>query len=186
MLYMIGGASRSGKTLATRKICQAKKIPFLSVDFLVMGFTNGMPHVGIDANQPGEQIAMNIWPFLRGICVCMIENREDFVIEGESMMPHQIYEIMQDYPDDVRSCFIGYSKISETEKLKEIRENNSGRNDWTSTETDESVLRHIKRMTIFSKTIESECNRLGIKYFDSSKDFISVNRRVAEFLTAKA
>lgn len=185
MLYMIGGASRSGKSLAARKILEEKRIPFLSVDFLVMGFTNGMPQVGIHADLPGEVIAKHIWPFLKGICICMIENGEDFVIEGESMMPHQINELLQKYPDDVRTCFIGYTRISENDKLLEIRNNSSELNDWTTPETDESVRKHIQKMISFSKIIEDECNRLGIKYFDSSTDFLGINRNIVDFLIDK-
>ncbi|MHC5182780.1 MAG: hypothetical protein ACYSPI_00655, partial [Planctomycetota bacterium] len=47
MLYLVSGTSRSGKTLIAEKLMEEKQIPYMSLDWLMMGFTNGMPQLGI-------------------------------------------------------------------------------------------------------------------------------------------
>jgi adenylate kinase family enzyme len=42
MLYLISGASRAGKTLIAKRISEQVGIPYLSLDWLIMGFTNGI------------------------------------------------------------------------------------------------------------------------------------------------
>ena len=49
LLYLVSGTSRSGKTIIANNILKRKNIPFMSLDWLVMGFTNGMPQCGIHA-----------------------------------------------------------------------------------------------------------------------------------------
>ncbi len=55
MIYIISGASRSGKTLIAEKMVKQYGIPYVSLDWLVMGFTNGIPEYGIhDKLWPNE------------------------------------------------------------------------------------------------------------------------------------
>lgn len=42
MIYIISGTSRSGKTITAQKLMEKRGIPYLSLDWLVMGFTNGL------------------------------------------------------------------------------------------------------------------------------------------------
>ena len=46
MLYFVGGASRAGKTTIARDILGRHQIPYVSLDWLMMGFTNGIPEYG--------------------------------------------------------------------------------------------------------------------------------------------
>ena len=48
MLYLLGGAARTGKTTAGRAFLQRTGIPYFSLDFLMMGFANGLPEYDID------------------------------------------------------------------------------------------------------------------------------------------
>lgn len=47
MLFLVGGTSRSGKTLIARRLLAGKQIPYLSLDWLMMGFNDGIPEYGI-------------------------------------------------------------------------------------------------------------------------------------------
>ena len=47
MLYIISGASRAGKTMVAKKLSVMKGISCFSLDWLVMGFSNGMKEQGI-------------------------------------------------------------------------------------------------------------------------------------------
>ena len=65
MLYLISGASRSGKTMIAEKILSRKNLPYMSLDWLVMGFTNGMPECGIHDLLFPDEIAKKLWGFGR-------------------------------------------------------------------------------------------------------------------------
>ena len=47
MLYLISGASRAGKTIIAKKSSTKKDLSYFSLDWLVMGFTKGIPAYGI-------------------------------------------------------------------------------------------------------------------------------------------
>ncbi|NHF57860.1 hypothetical protein FK220_000805 [Flavobacteriaceae bacterium TP-CH-4] len=57
MLYIISGSSRSGKTLMAKKILAEKGVSYLLLDWLVMGFTNGIPEYGIHDRLFPDEIA---------------------------------------------------------------------------------------------------------------------------------
>ena len=72
MLYLVSGASRSGKTMVAENILQRTGIPYLSIDWLVMGFTQGIPEYGVHDRLMPDEIAEGIWPFLKAICANML------------------------------------------------------------------------------------------------------------------
>ena len=77
MIYLISGTSRSGKTLVAKKIMQQYQIPYLSLDWLVMGFTKGIPEYGINDKLWPNEIAEKFWAFLKA----MLENMPDLVLQ---------------------------------------------------------------------------------------------------------
>ena len=87
MLFLVSGTSRSGKTLIARKILADKKIPYLSLDWLMMGFNDGIPEYGIHHLLWPNEIAEKMEPFLRGMIDNMLVDGMDYVIEGEAMLP---------------------------------------------------------------------------------------------------
>ncbi|MEC1736353.1 hypothetical protein P9D87_05050 [Bacillus mojavensis] len=48
MLYLIGGSSRSGKTTTAKRMLAETKIPYFSLDYLMMGIANGVPEMDIN------------------------------------------------------------------------------------------------------------------------------------------
>ena len=65
MLFLVSGASRSGKTLIARKILADKQIPYLSLDWLMMGFNDGIPEYGIHHLLWPNEIARKMAPFYK-------------------------------------------------------------------------------------------------------------------------
>ena len=61
MLYILSGTSRSGKTTVARRFLTRTGIPYMSVDAIMMGFTNGIPEYGIhDRLWPNEIAEKNV------------------------------------------------------------------------------------------------------------------------------
>jgi hypothetical protein len=90
MLFLVSGTSRSGKTLIAKKILADKQIPYLSLDWLMMGFNDGIPEYGIHHLLWPNEIAEKMSPFLQGMIDCMLTDGMDYVIEGEAMLPQSV------------------------------------------------------------------------------------------------
>ncbi|XMB73188.1 hypothetical protein RJI07_04565 [Mycoplasmatota bacterium WC30] len=181
MIYIISGTSRSGKSTAVNLLFNKINIPYLPTDTVMMGFHNGMPEIGVDPETYSYEIAKKIWPFLRSMIVCMIENEIDYIFEGEAFLVGDVRSLMDSYPGNVRACFMGYTDISLESKYKQIMKY-SADNDWFIKNTEEYIKNHLSNMIELSKSIKIECTEHNIKYFDSSKDFEGTITEVVEYL----
>ena len=130
MLYVISGASRSGKTIIAKKVSVRKGIPYLSLDWIMMGFTNGIPEYGIHDKLFPDEIAKRLWGFLKAMFESMIYVETDCVIEGEAILPELIIELLEEYPDKLTICFLGYTDVYVDKKSKEIRDFSKEKKDW--------------------------------------------------------
>ncbi len=184
MLYVISGSSRAGKTLMAKKLLSKKGLSFLSLDWLVMGFTNGIPEYGIHDKLFPDEIARRAWGFLRAMMESMIHVEEDCVIEGEALLPELIVELRDKFPDKLKICFLGYTDINPESKFKDIKEYGGEPNDWLSDKPDEYILDHVHNMIAHSKQIAASCKENGLQYFDTSKDFKGTLQKALAFLLA--
>lgn len=171
MIYIIGGASRSGKTTVAKKIALKKKIPYLSLDWLMMGFSNGLPDYGINHRQMPSEIARRIWPFLNSMFESMLFIEEKCIIEGEALLPELVTGLLEKYPNTAKACFLGYTSIDVNDKLKGIRSFDTKKSDWLANKSDEYVIDHIKNMRFHSRQIAASCKRNNLKYFEVSSNF---------------
>lgn len=174
MLYIIAGSSRSGKTIVAKKMKLQKGISFLSLDWLVMGFTNGIPEFGINDKLFPDEIAEKFWCFFKAMCENMIWGKVDYIFEGEAVLPELMVELLKKYPNQIRICFIGYTQVNIDQKVKNVKEFSDGEGDWLSNEPDEYIISHIKNMMVYSRRIRKSCRENNIKYFDTSENFIAV------------
>lgn len=171
MLFLVGGTSRSGKTLIAKKILADKRIPYLSLDWLMMGFNDGIPEYGIHHLLWPNEIAEKMGPFLRGMIDCMLVDGMDYVIEGEAMLPELVADLINKNPDKIRAVFVGYTEISVGDKVALVKKHVTAENDWLTNEPDEYIRDHIGNMITYSKGIRKNCEELGLPYFDTSADF---------------
>ena len=172
MLYIISGASRAGKTLIAKRLAAHKGIPYLSLDWIMMGFTNGIPEYGIHDKLFPDDIAQRLWSFLKAMLESMIRVETDCVIEGEAVLPELIIELRKEYPDHLRICFLGFTDVNVDEKLKEIRKFSKEKNDWLKDESDTYIKDHIKNMMAHSRMIKGACEKYALNYLDTSEKFM--------------
>lgn len=182
MLFLVSGASRSGKTLIARKILAEKQIPYLSLDWLMMGFNDGIPEYGIHHLLWPNEIAEKMGPFLRGTIDSMLVDGMDYVIEGEAMLPRLVVDLVEKYPDKIKVVFVGYSEINVKDKFALVKKHGDRENDWLTNESDEYIRDHIENMIAYSKMIKNECEEHGLSYFDTSEDFLGAIEAATDFL----
>ena len=185
MIYIISGTSRSGKTLIAKKMMEKCEIPYLSLDWLVMGFTNGVPEYGIHDKLWPNEIAEKFWSFLKAMLENMIWSETDYIIEGEAVLPELIIELTKKHPKSIKVCFVGYVNVKIDEKIKDVYRYSYGKNDWLTNEPKDYVKRHLNNMIEYSRGIKKSCKKQNLKYFDTSKDFMNVLDSAIEYLLKK-
>jgi len=183
MLYIISGASRTGKTIIAKKVAAQKGIPYLSLDWIMMGFTNGIPEYGIHDKLFPDDIARRLWSFLKAMLESMIYVETDCVIEGEAILPELIIELYKEYPDKLNLCFLGYTEVDVDQKFKEIRAFSKETSDWMADESDAYVKDHVKNMIAHSRKIQCSCKEYNLKYFDTSNAFVDAIEGAIAYLS---
>lgn len=171
MIYIISGASRSGKTIIAKKLFNILKIPYLSTDHIMMGLMNGMPSSGINDKMWPHEIGEKLWPILNAMIENMIYNNQSYIFEGEAFIPKYIKELSNKFPGEIKVCFIGYSKIATNEKLFFIMKYPNHENDWLLNLEENEIEDHINNMKWYSQKLEKECHECNIEYYDLSSGF---------------
>lgn len=161
---------------------QKTGITYLSLDWLVMGFTNGIPEYGIHDKLWPNEIAERFWAFLEAMLESMIFSKTDCIIEGEAVLPKLIQDFLKTHPEDVKLCFVGFTKISISKKVKEVRKYSQGKGDWLTQESDAYVKDHIGNMIVYSKRIKNSCGLYQMPYFDTSENFMDVLEQAEHYL----
>jgi 2-phosphoglycerate kinase len=182
MLFLVSGTSRSGKTLIARKLLAEKQIPYLSLDWLMMGFNDGIPEYGIHHLLWPNEIAERMAPFLLGMINSMLVDGMDYVIEGEAMLPHLVADLVEKHPDKIKVVFVGYTEINVEEKVALVKKHSDSAHDWLTNESDKYIRDHIGNMIAYSKVIKSDCEKHGLSYFDTSEDFLAAVDAATDFL----
>jgi len=182
MLFLVSGTSRSGKTLIAKKLLADKQVPYLSLDWLMMGFNNGIPEYGIHHLLWPNEIAEKMAPFLLGIVDSMLIDGMDYVIEGEAMLPQWVADLVEKHPDKIKAVFLGYAEIDVEDKVALVKKHSAGEDDWLTNESDEYIRDHVENMITYSKMIKNGCEKHGVSYFDTSEDFLGAIETATDFL----
>jgi hypothetical protein len=185
MLFLVSGTSRSGKTLIAKKILADKHVPYLSLDWLMMGFNDGIPEYGIHHLLWPNEIAEKMGPFLLGMIDSMLTDDIDYVIEGEAMLPHMVADLVEKNPDRIRAVFVGYAGINVEDKVALVKKHSDGENDWLTKQSDEYIRDHVENMIAYSRMIKKGCEERGLPYFDTSDDFLAAIEAATDFLVGE-
>lgn len=81
MIYIITGASHTGKTALAQRILEKYKYPYLSIDHLKMGLIRS-GQTDLTPMSPDEELTAYLWPTVREIIKTAIENKQNLTVEG--------------------------------------------------------------------------------------------------------
>lgn len=182
MLFLIGGASRSGKSLLAERLLVRARVPWFSLDTLRMGLATGAPALGIDPEADDLQEARRLWPIVRGMAEQLIDDGRPYAIEGVCLDPHDVAAFAADHR--VTACFLGYPRLASPEKAALVAEFGGGPNDWLADEPEDEVLAHIAEGCRISALLERACVETGLPFFDTGQDFAAALAKAEEHLLA--
>ena len=186
MLYLIGGAPRSGKTTLARRMLAEHGVPYFSIDTLIASLASAQPELGMRVSDPALKRMEIVWPTIRKVANDVLESGDDLLLEGDVLLPKHLIEFGHSNHAGIKACFIGYADVDPVKKLRAIREHVAAGIDWTEELDDARLLNLIGELRAFSEYLRRECCHYKIPYFDGSVCFASAIREAKTHLHSPA
>ena len=166
MLYIVGGCSRSGKSLLAERIRVNHNVPWFPLDVLKMGLHLGASSMGVHPDDDDLETADRMWPVVKGTIENLLFDGRDYLIEGNNLRPTTIAEFIKATEEPVRACFLGYPDI-----LIETKAAHVARHAGLPKDPD-NVRRYLEICRSLSRRLREDCGSVGIPFFDTGVDFI--------------
>ncbi len=186
MLYIIGGAPRAGKSILAQRMLAERNLAYFPTDILMMGIAKAMPQSGLKPRDSAPTRAEIMWPMLRAMASTIIENGDDYLLEGDVLMPSHVVELRERFGPAIKSCFMGYASIDSSVKMRDIRQFAAGKTDWTNECEDAHLLRLVLELRKFSQVLRDECREFRLPYFDGSLSFSGAIAEAATYLGSRS
>lgn len=185
MIYLLGGAARSGKSIIAKRMLAEKNIPFLCLDHLAIGAADAFPHLQIDLDSDDASVGAKIWPLVKAVSKVIIKDRIDYLLEGAALQPKHAQELLSEFPSQARACFLGYADADVRRKFEQVREHGGGPDDWMMQFDESTIMKELERLKQVSEVLRWECEMYRIRYFEMSQDFAGSTKAVIEFLAGQ-
>ncbi|KUP37653.1 adenylate kinase [Bacillus halotolerans] len=183
MLYLIGGSSRSGKTTTAKRMLAETKIPYFSLDYLMMGIANGVPEMEVNPTDGDLKNGQRLWKIMNPLMTAMVENKIDYVIEGVQLIPSHVSKFEQRYLGNVKTCFIGIAEIDIENSIDKMKFYSSmTENDGLRNLDHLQIKSELKRIKTDSIRIKEECQKYNLQYFESSLNFNKTIESIISYL----
>jgi adenylate kinase family enzyme len=135
MVWLITGASHTGKTVLAQRILEKHHVPYLSIDHLKMGLIRS----GNTTLTPLDDEALTeyLWPIVREIVKTAVENRQNLVVEGGYIPFGWDASFTEEYRRQIKYCCLVMSEryienhFAEIKKYAGVIENRGDDSDCT-------------------------------------------------------
>ena len=119
MIYLISGASHTGKTVLAQRLLEEKHWPYLSLDHLKMGLIrSGNTDLTV---YDDEKLTDYLWPIAREMAKTAIENHQNLIFEG-CYIPHSWAQDFDDsYLPHIKALWLIMSKTYIETHWEDIR-----------------------------------------------------------------
>lgn len=165
MIFLIAGASHTGKTALAQRMLEKYGYPYLSIDHLKMGLIRS-GHTNLTPESDDEALTDYLWPIVREIVKTAIENHQNLVVEGcyipfdwaksfeEEYLPSIRYRCLVMSEEYIRSH---YDEIKKYASIIENRLDDEGC-------TMESLLRDNRQVMAMCRKFDTEMLLIDSEY----------------------
>ncbi|MGT2516833.1 hypothetical protein ACVOMT_23960 (plasmid) [Sphingomonas panni] len=171
MLYIVGGCSRSGKSILAGRMCARHGVPWFTLDALKMGLHLGARSLGVLPGADDLGTADQMWPIIEPILDHAIFDRRDYLVEGVNLRPQAVARFIQEADQPVRACFLGYPNIPIEDKAVAVAGHTRPPTDWLHRTGIENVRRYLKVSQQLSRQLRDDCLVFDIPFVDTGADF---------------
>ena len=170
MIYLIGGAPRTGKSILGQRFAANQNIGWISTDLLMETLrVKGDEGVKTEWNANPEAVKSDaewFFPYLKRFVWGVNRQAEHYVIEGVDFLPAQVAQLDAEYP--IRSVFLGCSRMT-LERFDRF----PGRSRGYSRLPEDVRQQMVDDILLWSEFIKREANRFGYPYVDMVEKFHS-------------
>jgi hypothetical protein len=180
MLYLIGGAPRTGKSVLGQQVAATLQSSWISTDLLqdLLHFQNA------ESSKPSWNAAPvaimakaeSFFPYLARFIWGVNSLADSYVIDGVDFLPAQVAQLAVQY--EIRAIFLGCSQMT-LDRFDRFPGRSHG---YASLP---EALRHqiVQDVGPWSAFIQQEANRFGYPYVDMSDDFATRLQEAAVLLS---
>ena len=119
MIFLITGASHTGKTLLAQRLLEKYHYPYLSIDHLKMGLIRS-GNTGLTPEDDEELVAY-LWPIVREMIKTAVENRQNLIVEGCYIPQDWRKDFSDRYLREIRFYFLVMSRTYIEQHFSDIR-----------------------------------------------------------------
>lgn len=120
MIFLITGASHTGKTALAQKLLEKYHYPYFSIDHLKMGLIRSK-QTELTPMSDDEDLTAYLWPIVREMIKTAIENRQNLIVEGCYIPFDWENDFTEEYLKQIRYCCLVLSEIYIREHFCDIR-----------------------------------------------------------------
>ena len=184
MLYILAGASNSGKSIHARHLTKKFGIPHFPLDLLTSIFSDTNT-IDISHADTLEKRSQALWKFTQPLITHLINESENYLLEGDAILPHQVLRLQNEFPKKILACFLGYVTIDPEKKLRLIRNHEHLPDSWTHLFPDDKVLEFIKARIEFSKELQIECQKHSLPYIEVEDNLDNTFNEIKKIFSLK-
>ena len=183
MLYLIGGAPRSGKTILGQHVSVKLKAGWISTD-LLMTLLRVKNDAGVKTEWDAapEAIAANsewFFPYMERFAWGVSSKTDSYVIEGVDFLPAQVAQLAAHY--QISSLFLGCSEMT-LERFDRF----PGRSPGYASLPEEVRRQIVRDIPLWSEFVRQQAQLFGFPYVDMSDDFTARLAEAEALLTTGA
>ncbi|MFG1496593.1 hypothetical protein ABMA57_08155 [Saccharospirillum sp. HFRX-1] len=179
-VLILGGASRTGKSLISRELLPRLGVPYLSIDPIKMALSKAVPSYPLDTDASSIAVSEQLWPFVRALLINMHETGLSYLVEGE-VLPWQVAQLSDQLGFALPACFVGYQNVVVSQHVAQIKRHYHLPNSWTIDMSDADLHRLVEEGVDYSRYLCAECERYGLYYQDFSVDFDTAKAAVIAY-----
>jgi putative acetyltransferase len=166
MVILIGGATRTGKTLMAQRLMEKYGYPYTSVDHIKMGLYRGLKDDKYNPEQDYKLLAEELWPVVKGIIMTAIENKQNLILEGCYILPYMADDFTDEYRKEIIPFFIlfsdeyiktSYPVIFDNQSVIELRDGDD--------------LEPMGRLLELHDELRNMCIEAGADFIDIHQDY---------------
>jgi 2-phosphoglycerate kinase len=170
MLYLVGGASRAGKSTLAERMRLRHGVPWFALDALKMGLFLGVPELGVHPEDDDLETADRMWPILRGLLENLIFDGRDYLVEGVNLRPQTVAAFQSETEAPIASVFLGYPDIDLAAKRRQVADGAGQYNDWLNRMGEAYIAEYLEESRRFGAQLRDECARLDLPFVDTAGD----------------
>lgn len=185
MIYIITGMAKTGKSIVAKKMARKHQLEIISTDYIMVMLDRGNPDLGIHMEESDRSVSKRLEPYLEQLIIALIQNQENYIIEGVHFLPQFIKRMIKKYPHDLSAIFLGYANWKATDKAIDLKKyRTETKNCWYCEYDDQELLKLSKYLVNESVILKEEVNQLGLKYFEI-KNIIKDQDEIIDLLVKK-